>query len=199
VDSLLEGLEVDVDLTNYFTKEETNAKIQDELGGYATKGYVDQAVAQAGSGNSLTYDIAYDPTIEEGANFIFYEIENEGQTGEVKTAKQSYRISGGGGTGGGALKVYYVTTSPVVAVNGNNVVLEYKFEGTDSAGEAVGNATATWKIGSRILATEEILSFDENGELKINTFDVTRYLNVGTQKISLTVVDDSGNQTTKNW
>ena len=198
VEKRIEEIDVSDQLVNYYTKEQTNAKIQDELGGYATRGYVDQAVQQAG-GNNLTYDIAYDPTIEEGSNFIFYEIENEGQTNEVKTAKQSYRISGGGGTGGGALKVYYVTNSPVVAVSGNEVVLQYKFEGTDSAGEAIGSATATWKIGSRILATEEILSFDDSGELKINTFDVTRYLNVGTQKISLTVVDDSGNQTTKNW
>lgn len=198
VDNLLSNLEVDIDLDDYYTKEETNKKFTDELSGYATKSYVDLAVSQSNQGQ-LTYDIAYDPTIEEGANFILYEIENEGQENENKTAKQSYRISGGGGTGGGALKVYYVTTSPVVAVSGNEVVLQYKFEGTDSAGEAIGSATATWKIGSRILATEEILSFDDSGELKVNTFDVTNYLNVGTQKISLTVVDDSGNQTTKNW
>lgn len=143
---------------------------------------------------SLTYDVAYNDE-EVGENvFAFYEIENEGDAGEVKTIKKQFTIVGG--SGGGAtsstLKIEYVTTSPVVATVNDSVVIKYNFSGTDSSGDAVPEGNATWKVGGRVVATNLAVA----GE---NSFDITDYISIGTQKVNLTIADDAGSIVTKNW
>lgn len=146
----------------------------------------------------LTYDVVYNDTEDpnSGENkFVLYEIANEGVEGlEVKTPKTSFTIVGGGGGGAtsSSLKIIYVTTSPLVVTTNDRVVIKYKFEGTDSSGDAVTEGIATWRVGNSIVATNVALAGD-------NEFDITDYITVGTQKVNLSIVDDAGSLVSKNW
>ena len=145
----------------------------------------------------LTYDVVYndaeDPDVGENV-FVFYEIENEGEEGEKKEAKKKFTITGGSGGGGtsSSLKIGYVTTSPLVVTVDDTAIIKYTFSGTDSSGDAVPEGIATWKVGGRIVATNTAL----NGE---NSFDITEYLSIGSQKVNLSIVDEAGSLVTKTW
>lgn len=145
----------------------------------------------------LTYDVKYNDTedADVGENvFAFYEITNEGKENEVREIKQKFTIVGG--SGGGAtsstLKIGYVTTSPLVVTTNDAAVIKYTFSGTDSSGDAVTEGTATWKVAGTVVATGIAVA----GE---NSFDITDYISVGTQKVNLTIVDDAGSLVSKNW
>ena len=200
---------VTVDLTGYATETyvnnktdpltssiDTNAQNISSLGTTVTN--LQQTVSSIDTSPRLTYNAVYndldDPNSGEN-KFVLYEIENEGVEGsEVKTPKASFTIVGG--SGGGAtsstLKIEYVTTSPIVATTNDSVVIKYNFSGTDSSGDAVTEGTATWKVGGKVVATNIAIA----GE---NSFDVTEYLSIGTQKVNLTITDDAGSLVTKNW
>lgn len=103
--------------------------------------------------------------------------------------------SGGGGSGGGSssiLKISYITTSPLVVTPDDSAKLRFTFSGTDSSGDSVLQASATWKVDGKIVSYGIV----KDGE---NEFDVTKYIKLGTSKVLLTVVDDSGSVVTKNW
>ena len=211
-----------------YNKEEvdtavTNVKV--DLTGYATETYVDNKVSPLSSSTStnaenisslsktvgelqsninaidksprLTYDVEYNdvenPDVGENV-FVFYEIENEGKENEVKEAKKKFTIVGGSGSGtsSSSLKIGYVTTSPLVVTIEDKAIIKYTFSGTDSSGDAIPEGTATWKVAGRAVATNTAL----NGE---NSFDVTDYLSVGTQKVNLAIVDEAGSLVTKTW
>ena len=140
----------------------------------------------------LTYDAAYN---EEGDyTFILYEIENEGDSeSEVKTEKAKFVIQGGGGSSSSSvLKIEYVTKTPLTVTVDDEVWLSYIFSGTDSSGDAILEGVATWKVGNTVVATETIAS----GE---NSFNVTDYISIGTQKVTLSITDDAGSLVTKRW
>ena len=195
-----------------------------DLSGYATEKYVDDKASALSSSigtntenisslsntvselqgdvNSidksprLTYDVAYNDTedADVGENvFVFYEIENEGKENETREAKKKFTITGGsGGNASSSLKIGYVTTSPLVVTIDDKAIIKYTFSGTDSSGDAITDGLATWKVNGRIVATNTAL----NGE---NSFDVTDYLSIGTQKILLSIQDDAGSLVTKTW
>lgn len=145
----------------------------------------------------LTYNAVYndaeDPDVGKNV-FVLYEITNEGTESEEKDAKAKFTIVGGSGGGdtSSTLKIEYVTTSPIVATTSDDVVIKYNFSGVDSSGDAVTEGAATWKVGGKIVATNIAVA----GK---NSFDVTEYLSIGTQKVNLTIVDDAGSLVTKNW
>ena len=144
-----------------------------------------------------TYDVAYNdkenPDVGENV-FVFYEIENEGLEGEVKTPKQKFTIVGGSGGGGSSstLKIEYVTKSPLIVTTNDKAIIKYNFSGQDSSGDEVGTGDFTWKIGNQIISTGIAVS----GE---NSFDATNYINLGTQKLLLTITDSAGSLVTKTW
>ena len=211
-----------------YNKEEVNtavANVKVDLTGYATEIYVDNKVSPLSSSTStnaenisslsktvgelqsdinaidksprLTYDVEYNdvenPDVGENV-FVFYEIENEGKENEVKEAKKKFTIVGGSGgnASSSSLKIGYVTTSPLVVTIEDKAIIKYTFSGTDSSGDAVPEGAATWKVAGRVVATNTAL----NGE---NSFDVTDYLSVGTQKVNLTITDEAGSLVTKTW
>lgn len=141
----------------------------------------------------LTYDATYN---DDGTYYFkLYEIENEGNSDtEVRTMKASFLIQGGGGgsNAGSNLKIEYVTKTPLVATVNDNVSITYIFSGTDSSGDAVLDGVATWKVGGTAVASHTIAA----GE---NTFDITNYLSLGTQKVLLSITDDAGSTITKTW
>lgn len=140
--------------------------------------------------SQYTYDITYD----EEQMLTLWEIENEGTENEVRTVKAQYKILGGGGSGGtsSVLKIEYVTTSPVTATVNDEVIIKYNFSGTDSSGDAVPEGTATWRVNNSIIATNLAVA----GE---NSFDITDYISLGTQKVMLSITDDAGSLVTKSW
>lgn len=199
---------VSVDLTGYATETYVDNKIaplSSSIGTNAdgisalgkTVGELQDTINSIDTSPRLTYDVAYndveDPDVGENV-FVLYEIENEGEESETKEAKKKFTIVGG--SGGGAtsstLKIGYITTSPFVVTENDKAIIKYTFSGTDSSGDAVAEGTATWKVAGRIVATNIALA----GE---NSFDVTEYLSIGSQKVNLTIVDEAGSLVTKTW
>lgn len=199
---------VNVDLTGYATEKYVNDKITpisssvstntDNISSLSTTvGDLQNTVNSIDTSPRLTYDVAYndaeDPNVGENV-FVFYEIENEGQETEVREAKKKFTIVGGSGGGAtsSSLKIGYITTSPLVVTTNDDAVIKYTFSGTDSSGDAVPEGTATWKVAGRVVATNIALA----GE---NSFDITEYLSIGTQKVNLSIVDEAGSLVTKTW
>jgi hypothetical protein len=114
----------------------------------------------------------------------------------VLTDSGVHIISGaGGGSGGsttGSLKINYITTSPVITTKNIKTLLKFTFSGVDPSGDAILQASATWRVNNTIV---------EHGIVKDgdNEFDITKYLSVGINKVLLTVTDDSGSVATKSW
>ena len=105
-------------------------------------------------------------------------------------------VIAGGSTGPGTttttnLVVERVTASPIVATPTDKIEIQYTYSSTDSDGEEI-DGTYTWKLGTSILATGACIQ-------GTNTFDATEYVGVGTQKLTLTVVDDGGSVNVKTW
>lgn len=162
-----------------------------------TVGELQNTVNSIDTSPRLTYDVAYNDTedADVGENvFVFYEIENEGKENETREAKKKFTIVGGsgGGTTSSSLKIGYVTTSPLVVTANDEAIIKYTFSGTDSSGDVVPEGTATWKVAGRTVATNIALA----GE---NSFDITEYLSIGTQKVNLAIVDEAGSLVTKTW
>lgn len=192
---------VEVDLTGYYTKEEVDSKTNaNSINISALSGTVQglqQTVNSIDTSPRKTYDVVYNdadnPDVGENV-FVLYEIENEGLDGEVREAKQKFTIVGG--SGGGAtsstLKIEYITKTPLVVTVQDKAVITYKFSGTDSSGDEVLEGNATWKVAGRVVATNTAVS----GE---NSFDLTEYLTIGTQKINLSITDEAGSLVSKTW
>ena len=199
---------VNVDLTGYATEKfvtdktdvlsssiNTNTENISSLS--TTVGDLQNTVNSIDASPRLTYDVEYNdienPDVGENV-FVFYEIENEGKENEVREAKKKFTIVGGSGGGAtsSSLKIGYITTSPLVVTTNDSAIIRYTFSGTDSSGDDVTEGTATWKVSGRIVATNTAL----NGE---NSFDITEYLNIGTQKVNLSIVDEAGSLVTKTW
>ena len=200
---------VTVDLTGYATETYVDNKVSPFSSSIATNtenisslsttvGNLQTTVNSIDTSPRLTYDVAYNDTEDEnvGENvFVLYEITGEGTEDEVKTTKQKFTIVGGGGGGSATsstLKIGYVTTSPLVVTADDKAIIKYTFSGTDSSGDAVPEGTATWKVAGRMVATNTAL----NGE---NSFDITDYLSIGTQKVNLSITDDAGSLVSKTW
>ena len=206
IDNALEN--VNVNLTGYATEKFVTDKtdvLSSSVGTNTenisslskTVGTLQDTVNSVDTSPRLTYDVVYNDTEDEdvGENvFVFYEIENEGKENEVREAKKKFTIVGGSGGGAtsSSLKIGYVTTSPLVVTINDKAIIKYTFSGTDSSGDVVPEGVATWKVAGRIVATNTALA----GE---NSFDVTDYLSIGTQKVNLTIVDEAGSLVTKTW
>lgn len=137
--------------------------------------------------------VTYDLTQDEENKVTHWEITGEGTENEVRTAKSVLVIQGGSGSGSSTiLKIEYITTTPIVATTNDTVEIEYNFSGTDSSGDAVQEGTATWSIDGTVVASNIATA----GE---NTFNITQYLKVGSQKVKLSITDDVGSLVTKTW
>lgn len=132
----------------------------------------------------------YYATYDTDNVFTLYEVDDN-----VETIKSRFTIQGGGGGGGQSsttnLSVERITNSPVVATPTDRIELKFFFSSTDSDGQDV-DGTYTWKMGSTTISTGVLVQ----GE---NTFDMTDYCNIGTQKFTLIVTDEGGNTVVKTW
>lgn len=181
IDSKVSSLKSDIDTntTNLSSLSRTVDGIRQDVDGIDTEGYTYYA----------TYGNATLTTGEEAENvFTLYEVKDEKE--EVKS---QFVITGGGGGGTTTttLKVERITESPVVVTTTDKVEIKFNYSSTDSDGESV-DGTYTWKLGSSIIASGALIQ----GE---NTFDATEYINIGTQKLILTVTDAAGSVVVKSW
>ena len=208
VDNAISNVDVSSQLQNYATKTEVESSINTLTSSIETNTtnisslsntVTDLQTTVNGIDTSprKTYDVAYndteDPDVGENV-FVLYEIENEGADNEKKEPKKKFTIVGGSGgsSTSSILKIKYITTSPIVATVNDKVIIKYDFSGTDSSGEPITDGTATWKVGGRIIATNTIVA----GE---NSFDITEFLSIGTQKAQLSITDSNGSLVTKTW
>ena len=181
IDSKVSSLKSDIDTntTNLSSLSRTVDGIRQDVDSIDTEGYTYYA----------TYGNATLTTGEEAENvFTLYEVKDEKE--EVKS---QFVITGGGGGGTTTttLKVERITESPVVVTTTDKVEIKFNYSSTDSDGESV-DGTYTWKLGSSIIASGALVQ----GE---NTFDATEYINIGTQKLILTVADAAGSIVVKSW
>ena len=196
VDNLLKGKANASDINSLTSKvsviEQTANTNKGNISSVSTKvAELETTIGEIDTSPRKTYDATYD----EEYNYTLWEIENEGEDSEVRTAKSQFKIIGGGGGGGqtsSVLKIEYVTTSPLIVTTNDQAIIKYNFSGTDSSGDEVTDGTYTWKIGKTIIATGTAVS----GE---NTFDATNFITIGSQKLTLSITDDAGSLVTKSW
>lgn len=98
---------------------------------------------------------------------------------------------GGGSTTSTTLKVDRITASPLVLTPSDKAIVKIDFSSVDSSGATV-DANYTWKLNGTTILSGALVQ----GE---NDFDLTNYVNVGTQKLYLTVVDDGGSSVIRSW
>lgn len=113
----------------------------------------------------------------------------------VEEVVSQFVIAGGSSSSGPTtttnLVVERITASPIVATPTDKIEIQYTYSSTDSDGEEI-DGTYTWKLGTSILATGACIQ-------GTNTFDATEHVGIGTQKLTLTVVDDGGSVNVKTW
>lgn len=151
----------------------------------ATVAELSDTVSNMDTSERLIYDIKY-----EDNQFSLL----EGTSEETLTPKTTVTITGGsgGGSTSSSLKIEYVTKTPLVVTIDDKALITFKFSGTDSSGDAVLEGQATWKVAGTVVATSTVV----DGE---NTFDITDYLTIGSQKVVLSVTDEAGSLVTKSW
>ena len=106
-------------------------------------------------------------------------------------------ISGGSGTAAtGSASITRITASSTQCVFGDECPIEFEFSALDSAGDMVGDGTATWYVGN-VKKTTSIVTQGTN------TFDIGKYLSAGSNNVKVSVSVDTGGEeptvTTKTW
>ena len=158
---------------------------------------INQSLAGIDKSPRVTYEATYgDVEMDDGttAEYMFTLWETEGTN--QPTVKSRFQIMGGGGgiSSSVSRKIAYVEgyQTPIVATVNDPVIVKYEFSGEDSAGDTNLDGTASWKIGNRVVATQDVAT----GECE---FDLTKYVNVGDNKVLLTITHATGAIATKSW
>lgn len=127
---------------------------------------------------------------QDGDTYIFSLIENDS---DVVSQFPLPATGGGGGGGGGAttMTVERITQTPVSATPTDQVLIEVNFSDVDEDEETV-DADYVLKMGSSVVMSGAMTQ----GR---NTFDVTSFCTVGTQRFSLTITDTAGAINVKTW
>lgn len=156
---------------------------------------INQTIESIDKSPRVTYKATYgDVELDDGttAEYMFTLWKNEGNGDEVQ---DRFQIMGGGGnTSSVILSISYVDgyTTPLVSTVDERVIVKYNFSGEDSAGDTNLDGIASWKVGNRIVATEDVAT----GECE---FDLTNYVTVGDNKVVLTITHATGAVATKAW
>jgi len=198
---------VEVDLSGYYTKTEIDTKtgtLADSISTNTdsitslnnTVKDINQSLENIDQAPRVTYEATYgNVDMDDGttAEYMFTLWETEGEN--TPTVKSRFQIMGGGGqTSSVVLRIAYVEgyATPIVATINDPVIVKYEFSGEDSAGDTNLDGTASWKVGNRVVATEEVST-------GICEFDLTKYVSIGDNKIVLTITHATGAIATKAW
>lgn len=157
---------------------------------------INQALSEIDGSPRLSYEATYgEVEMDDGstAEYMFTLWETEGEGDPV--VKSRFQIMGGGGTSSGVvMRIAYLEgyTTPVVATVDDKVLIRYSFTGEDPAGDTNLDGVASWKIGNRVVATQDV----STGECE---FDLTEYVTTGDNKVALTITHATGAVATKAW
>ena len=138
------------------------------------------------------YSYYHTVTQDDNQNYVLTLYQVKGDAEEI--ASQTTLPAGGGGGGGTVtttLTVDRVTPSPLIITTTDSAVIEIDFSSTDADGETI-DANYIWKSGSTVLMSGALTQ----GR---NSFDLSDYVSVGTQKFTLTVTDEGGSTVVKSW
>lgn len=159
-------------------------------------------VTEADSGIKVHYKDGTSKTVDTKDTTVKVEDVNKNESGiaivYTDGSTKDIEISGGGGGGStsGSASVTRVTDSSTQCVYGDSCPITFVFNAIDSAGDMVGDGTATWYVGNIKKAT----SIAHQGE---NTFDIGQYLSVGSNNVKVSISVDTGGEsptvTTKSW
>ena len=199
---------VEVDLSGYYTKTEVDTKTDALSSSISTNTSsitslnktvedINKALEDIDQSPRVTYEATYgnvemaDGTTQE---YMFTLWETEGTN--APTVKSRFQIMGGGGGNSSSvtLRIAYVEgyTTPIVVTSNDPVIIKYDFSGEDSAGDTNLDGIASWKVGNRIVATQDVAT-------GICEFDLTDYVSIGDNKIVLTITHATGAVATKAW
>lgn len=199
---------VSVDLTGYATETyvdnktgilsaDVTANANSITGINSAISTINQTLESIDKSPRITYDATYgDVELDDGSTaeymFTLWKTENG-----VREVQDRFQISGGGGGGGAGsviLRIAYVDgyTTPLVSTVDERVVVKYTFSGEDSAGDTNLDGIASWKVGNRVVTTEDV----STGECE---FDLTDYVTIGDNKVVLTITHATGAVATKAW
>ena len=205
VDTALDN--VSVDLTGYATETYVDNKVSplsssisdnasSIVGINSAITTINQTLEAIDKSPRITYDATYgDVELDDGTTaehmFTLWKTESG-----VREVQDRFQILGGGGSSGSSvvLRIAYVEgyTTPLVSTVDEKVIVKYNFSGEDSAGDTNLDGTASWKVGNRVVATEDVAT----GECE---FDLTDYVTVGDNKVVLTITHATGAVATKAW
>lgn len=185
-----------VDLTNYVTTSAHSSDVGKINSAIET---INTTLGQIDKSPRKTYEATYgNVELEDGTTqeYMFTLWEKSGDEDPAPTVKSRFQIMGGGGGSGNSvsLVISYVEgyKSPLAVTVDDRAILKYNFSGEDSAGDTDLDGTASWKVGNRVVATQEVAT----GECE---FDLTDYVTVGDNKILLTITHATGAIATKSW
>lgn len=152
---------------------------------------VDDDGHQIGEGFTLPAHASDVTKVTDGEDTKLYLTDENGEIMGNGVTLPAGGGGGGGGTGSSTLSVTRITQSPIIATQSDAVVLRYRYSSVDPEGDDV-DGSFVWKLGNSIIASGTVVQ-------GINSFDVSNYLTVGTQKFTLTVTDATGNVAAKAW
>lgn len=135
----------------------------------------------------------YSSTLTQNDNgqYIYTLVESKDN---VDTIKSQFVLPSGGGSGSATtttMVVDRITPSPLIITTTGSAIIEIDFSSLDSDGQTV-DGNYTWKLGNSVLMTGTL----NQGR---NSFDLSSYCAVGTQKFTLIVTDIGGSTNVKTW
>jgi hypothetical protein len=156
---------------------------------------LEEAVKEIGDNPGYEYEASYGKTIlgatgEETDNvFTLYQL-----NGDERTVKSQFVITGGSGGGSisaTTLTVERITPSPFVITTSDKAIVEFNCTSYDDDGQTV-DCSYSLKKGSSVIMSGALAH-------GLNSFDLTKYINTGTHKFTLTVTDEGGSMSVKGF
>lgn len=165
---------IETNETNIASLNRTVDKVRSDVDNLDVEGYTYyHTITQGDSGNYV---------------LTLYQVKD----GTEEIASQTNLPAGGGGgqSSTTTLTVERITTSPLIITTSDSAIVEIDFSSVDSDGETV-DGTYVWKQNGATILDGPLVQ----GR---NTFDLSDYCSVGTQKFTLVVTDEGGSTVVKS-
>jgi len=198
---------VEVDLSGYYTKTEVDTKT-DSLSSFISTNAssitslnktvedINNTIAGIDKSSRVTYDATYGNVENADGSTSKYMFTLWKTEDGVRSPQDRFQIMGGGGGGSSSvtLRIAYIEgyTTPIVVTANDPAIIKYEFSGEDSAGDTNLDGIASWKVGNRTVATQDVAT-------GVCEFDLTDYVSIGDNKIVLTITHATGALATKAW